>query len=78
MGLFDTIMGNASETSASDVQEELTPILAANETVAEFVVDNATAEVLRDLKVDFGQGFALDKPKPLAHRVQWRVKLASA
>lgn len=33
MGLFDTIMGNASETSASDVQEELTPILAANETV---------------------------------------------
>lgn len=48
------------------------------QTVAEFVVDNATAEVLRDLKVDFGQGFALDKPKPLAHRVQWRVKLASA
>ncbi|MDY6975471.1 MAG: EAL domain-containing protein [Pseudomonadota bacterium] len=48
------------------------------QTVAEFVVDNATAEVLRELKVDFGQGFALDKPKPLAHRVQWRVKLASA
>ncbi|GFD96035.1 hypothetical protein KUL156_11790 [Alteromonas sp. KUL156] len=48
------------------------------QTVAEFVVDNATSEVLRELKVDFGQGFALDKPKPLAHRVQWRVKLASA
>ena len=48
------------------------------QTVAEFVVDNATAEVLRELKVDYGQGFALDKPKPLAHRVQWRVKLASA
>ena len=48
------------------------------QTVAEFVVDNATAGVLRELKVDFGQGFALDKPKPLAHRVQWRVKLASA
>jgi len=48
------------------------------QTVAEFVVDNATADVLKDLKVDFGQGFALDKPKPLAHRVQWRVKLASA
>lgn len=48
------------------------------QTVAEFVVDNATAEVLRKLKVDYGQGFALDKPKPLAHRVQWRVKLASA
>ena len=48
------------------------------QTVAEFVVDNATADVLRSLKVDFGQGFALDKPKPLAHRFQWRVKLASA
>lgn len=48
------------------------------QTVAEFVVDIATADVLKNLKVDFGQGFALDKPKPLAHRVQWRVKLASA
>ncbi|BCO20458.1 hypothetical protein KUC3_33150 [Alteromonas sp. KC3] len=48
------------------------------QTVAEFVVDKATADVLRELKVDYGQGFALDKPKPLAHRVQWRVKLASA
>lgn len=47
-------------------------------TVAEFVVDEATTDVLRELQVDFGQGFALDKPKPLAHRVQWRVKLASA
>jgi len=47
------------------------------QTVAEFVVDNATAQVLQKLNVDFGQGFALDKPKPLAHRVQWRVKLAS-
>ncbi|WP_394221611.1 putative bifunctional diguanylate cyclase/phosphodiesterase [Alteromonas gracilis] len=48
------------------------------QTVAEFVVDSATADVLQELKVDYGQGFALDKPKPLAHRVQWRVKLASA
>lgn len=48
------------------------------QTVAEFVVDIATAELLKELKVDYGQGFALDKPKPLAHRVQWRVKLASA
>mgnify|MGYP001199003830 FL=1 len=47
------------------------------QTVAEFVVDSATADVLRELKVDYGQGFALDKPKPLAHRVQWRVKLAA-
>ena len=48
------------------------------QTVAEFVVDKATVDVLRELNVDFGQGFALDKPKPLAHRVQWQVKLASA
>ena len=47
------------------------------QTVAEFVVDSATSDVLKELRVDFGQGFALDKPKPLAHRVQWRVKLAS-
>lgn len=47
-------------------------------TVAEFVVDIATADVLRKLKVDYGQGFALDEPKPLAHRVQWQGNLASA
>ncbi|BFT31481.1 hypothetical protein D210916BOD24_26570 [Alteromonas sp. D210916BOD_24] len=47
-------------------------------TVAEFVVDTATADVLKALKVDYGQGFVLDKPKPLAHRVQWQVNLASA
>ncbi|MED5378654.1 MAG: PH domain-containing protein, partial [Pseudomonadota bacterium] len=45
MGLFDTIMGNASETSASDVQEELTPILAANETVT------SAFKLVRDLSV---------------------------
>lgn len=47
------------------------------QTVAEFVVNSATAEVLKQLGVNFGQGFALDKPKPLAHRVQWRLKKAS-
>lgn len=47
-------------------------------TVAEFVVDSATADVLRALRVDYGQGFVLDKPKPLSHRVQWQVNLASA
>ncbi|MDY6975470.1 MAG: PH domain-containing protein [Pseudomonadota bacterium] len=45
MGLFDTIMGNASETSASEVQEELTPILAANETVT------SAFKLVRDLSV---------------------------
>ena len=45
MGLFDTIMGNASETSAADVQEELTPILAANETVT------SAFKLVRDLSV---------------------------
>ncbi|WP_218419266.1 EAL and GGDEF domain-containing protein [Alteromonas lipotrueae] len=47
------------------------------QTVAEFVVDTATANVLKALQVDYGQGFALDKPKPLAHRVQWLTKLVS-
>lgn len=47
------------------------------QTVAEFVVDTATANVLKALRVDYGQGFALDKPKPLAHRVQWLTKLVS-
>ncbi|GEA13492.1 EAL domain-containing protein [Alteromonas sp. KUL49] len=48
------------------------------ETVAEFVGDNETCEALRTLRVDFGQGFALDKPKPLSHRISWTPNLASA
>ncbi len=47
------------------------------QTVAEFVVDTATTNVLKVLQVDYGQGFALDKPQPLAHRVQWLTKLVS-
>ncbi len=47
-------------------------------TVAEFVGDNETCEALRALRVDFGQGFALDKPKPLSHRISWTPNLASA
>ena len=38
------------------------------QTVAEFVVDAETCESLAALKVDYGQGFALDKPKPLHER----------
>ncbi|WP_420933908.1 PH domain-containing protein [Alteromonas sp. A081] len=45
MGLFDTIMGNASETSSADVQEELSPILADNETVT------SAFKLVRDLSV---------------------------
>ncbi|WP_028116299.1 PH domain-containing protein [Ferrimonas senticii] len=33
MGLLDALMGNASELDVSDVQEELAPILADNESV---------------------------------------------
>ncbi|NMH61426.1 PH domain-containing protein [Alteromonas ponticola] len=33
MGLLDTLMGNASETSAEEVREELAAILADNEQV---------------------------------------------
>lgn len=45
MGLFDTIMGNASETNAEDVQQELSPILADNESVT------AAFKLVRDLSV---------------------------
>ncbi len=45
MGLFDTLMGNASETDAAEVQEELSPILADNEVVT------AAFKLVRDLSV---------------------------
>ena len=45
MGLFDTLLGNASETSAEAVNEELSPILAENETVT------AAFKLVRDLRV---------------------------
>ena len=51
--------------------------IRGKQTVAEFVVDTATANVLKALQVDYGQGFALDKPKPLANRVLWLTKLVS-
>jgi diguanylate cyclase (GGDEF)-like protein/PAS domain S-box-containing protein len=34
-------------------------------TIAEFVENDATLEVLRDIGVDFAQGYGIDKPKPL-------------
>jgi len=34
-------------------------------TIAEFVEDDAVKETLRDIGVDFAQGYGIDKPKPL-------------
>ncbi len=45
MGLFDTLMGNASETDAAEIQEELSPVLAASEQVI------AAFKLIRDLSV---------------------------
>ena len=36
------------------------------QTVAEWVENERVLELLRDMKVDFAQGFLLDKPVPLA------------
>ncbi|HEV2998852.1 MAG TPA: EAL domain-containing protein [Solirubrobacteraceae bacterium] len=36
------------------------------ETIAEYVGDRATIELLRELGVDYAQGFALGRPRPLA------------
>jgi EAL domain-containing protein (putative c-di-GMP-specific phosphodiesterase class I) len=47
------------------------------ETVAEFVVDSETTEVLKTLKVDYGQGFALGKPVPLQSVIADRDNLYS-
>ncbi|MGH2909942.1 MAG: EAL domain-containing protein, partial [Solirubrobacteraceae bacterium] len=38
-------------------------------TVAEFVEDQTTVEVLHDLGVDYGQGYHLGRPGPLAERL---------
>jgi Amt family ammonium transporter len=35
-------------------------------TIAEFVEDEITLEKLRDLGVDYGQGYAIGKPQPLS------------
>ncbi len=39
------------------------------QTVAEFVGDDATVELLRSLGVDYGQGYHLGTPGPLAERL---------
>lgn len=36
-------------------------------TIAESVEDEATLAVLRDIGVDYAQGFAIDKPQRLAY-----------
>lgn len=45
MGLFDTLMGNASETDAAEIQEELAPVMAESEQVI------AAFKLIRDLSV---------------------------
>lgn len=37
------------------------------QTVAEFVTSEKTVELLKELGIDYAQGFALHKPEPLAH-----------
>ncbi|WP_395340874.1 PH domain-containing protein [Ningiella sp. W23] len=45
MGLFDAVMGNASEVDADEVAQELSPILADNESVVK------AYKMVRDLSV---------------------------
>jgi len=50
-------------------------------TVAEFVGDEETVEILRKIKVDYAQGFGIGKPTPLEKvtaQLQGDAKLASA
>ena len=35
------------------------------QTIAEYVENDNTLTLLKDLQVDFGQGYGIDKPKPL-------------
>ncbi len=45
MGLFDTLLGNASETDVAAVQEELAPVMGSSEQVV------AAYRLVRDLTV---------------------------
>lgn len=47
------------------------------QTVAEFVVDSATSDVIKALGGDFGQGFALEKLALLARRLQYQMQRTS-
>lgn len=42
---------------------------AGLETIAEFVEDDATCEALKDIGIDFAQGFGIEKPGPLPDQV---------
>ena len=48
------------------------------QTVAEFVEDADTAALLRDLGVDYGQGFHLGTPAPLAEHLAARSSNGAA
>ena len=39
-------------------------------TIAEYVGDDATVELLRELGVDYAQGFHIGRPEPLAERLE--------
>ena len=69
MGLFDTLLGNASETSAEAVNEELSPILAENETVT------AAFKLVRDLSVFTNKRLILiDKQGLTGRKVNYHYK----
>jgi EAL domain-containing protein (putative c-di-GMP-specific phosphodiesterase class I) len=44
------------------------------EVVAEWVGDARTIEILRSLRVDYGQGFALHRPEPVLYQRAMRSR----
>ncbi|HEU4993092.1 MAG TPA: EAL domain-containing protein, partial [Luteimonas sp.] len=44
------------------------------EVVAEWVGDVRTIEILRSLRVDYGQGFALHRPEPVLYQREMRAR----
>lgn len=62
MGLFDTLLGNASETDAQAVQEELSPVLAESESVV------SAYKLVRDLIVFTNKRFILIDKQGLTGR----------
>ncbi|WP_415717253.1 PH domain-containing protein [Maridesulfovibrio sp.] len=66
MGIFDGLMGNASEVSVEDVQEELAPILADNERV------ERAFKVIRDMYVfTSGRLILIDKQGLTGKKIEY-------
>jgi EAL domain-containing protein (putative c-di-GMP-specific phosphodiesterase class I) len=57
----------ARDPSARQIVRALVELARAldAETIAEWVEDDVTIEVLRSLGVDFAQGFAIGRPRPV-------------